>query len=118
MIQHRHSLPAIKAANYDFEVWDPHKQLYVKLPGQERNEVLDCMYLCYVAAMHPIVKMDTFDEEQWTKREALHHGLAPVGKTPDLFAIAPANAEAEKQQIADQFAAAFASIEVTHNDKY
>ena len=100
------------------EVWDPHKQRYVKLPGQDRNEVLDCVCLCYVAAMHPIVKMDRFTDDDWTKREALHHGLAPVGKTPDLFAIAPANAEAEKQQIADQFAAAFASIEVTHNDKY
>lgn len=100
------------------EVWDPHKQRYVKLPGQDRNETLDCVVLCYVAAMHPIIKMDRFDENEWNKREALHHGLTPVGKTADLFAIAPKDAADAKQRAIDQLAAVFGKTEVTHSDRY
>jgi phage terminase large subunit GpA-like protein len=61
------------------EVYDPSKKVWRKLPGR-RNEVIDLFVYGFAAAYHPLLRLDTMRDADWT---ALEQAVEPVNA--DLF---------------------------------
>jgi phage terminase large subunit GpA-like protein len=73
------------------EVYDASKKLWRKLPGR-RNEVIDLFVYGFAAAFHPLLRLDTMRDSDWTAVEAV---VEPVNA--DLF-HAPATIEKSEVQ--------------------
>jgi phage terminase large subunit GpA-like protein len=63
------------------EVYDPKNRVWVK--QQARNEALDTKVYARAAAMHPNLRVHTFNESNWARLEAV---LQPESR--DLFSVA------------------------------
>lgn len=66
------------------EIFDSAKGLWRKLAGR-RNEVIDLFVYCFAAAYHPLLRLDTMRDADWTQLESM---VEPVNG--DLFRSAPA----------------------------
>ena len=73
------------------EVYDAEKKMYRKIPGR-RNEVIDLFVYGFAAAFHPLLRLDTMRDADWTIVESM---VEPANG--DLFRIAaPSDAPAAK----------------------
>lgn len=69
------------------EVYDADKKAWRKLPGR-RNEVIDLFVYGFAAAFHPLLRLDTMRDADWTAIELV---VEPVNA--DLFRAAPATSD-------------------------
>ncbi len=74
------------------EVFDAGKGLYRKLAGR-RNEVIDLFVYGFAAAYHPLLKLDTMRDADWTQLESMvepANGDLFTAATPSAIVIEPA----------------------------
>lgn len=84
------------------EVYDAGKKKWRNLPGR-RNEVIDLFVYAFAAAFHPLLRIDTMRDADWTNVERLVEPVnadlfqAPLAVADDVQAEQAASAESRQQ---------------------
>jgi phage terminase large subunit GpA-like protein len=82
------------------EIFDTGKGRWVKIPGR-RNEVIDLFVYGFAAAYHPLLRLDTMRDADWTQLENM---VEPTNG--DLFMAPPVSSTASEKAHGDQDEAA------------
>lgn len=88
------------------EIYDSTKRRFVKI--RQRNEALDTVCYALAAAMHPALRVHTWQDMRWNERERVYEpreadlfSMTPVPASPKIAAVPPPADEPQEESDAE-----------------